>query len=122
VHSEPVPTETVDGLILKLQTVMWKYVGIVRTNERLSQALELVRDIEVQAEDLYGRCKLTPHLLELRNLAQVAELIILSAQSRKESRGLHYNLDYPDTNDDYKHDTILVQNGEKVPEVAARDE
>lgn len=120
-HSEPVDAELVRELTTRLRTAMWKYVGIVRTNERLAKALEVVSQIEAQAEELYLTGKLSPELLELRNMALTAKLIILSAQLRKESRGLHYNLDYPNTDDlHFKRDTLLALNGDMVPEAVTR--
>ena len=108
-HVEPVSAELIEELTAKLQTVMWKYVGIVRTDERLSKALVEVRSILDMAEGMYEHGKLSPQLLELRNLAQAAELIVLSALARKESRGLNYNLDHPDVDERLcKHDTILT--------------
>lgn len=119
-HAEPVPVERISDLITQLRSVMWRYVGIVRTNERLQEALGLVQTIRTQAEELYARGKLSPALLELRNMALIAELVILSAQSRKESRGLHYNLDYPETDDAcFKHDTVIVANASGDPEVVS---
>jgi len=116
-HSEPVDAEYVRELTAELRTAMWKYVGIVRTNERLAKAFEIVSQIEARAEKLYSVGKLSPELLELRNMALTAKLIIMSAQLRKESRGLHYNLDYPNTDDvNFKRDTLLVLNGDMVPE------
>ncbi|MCL5103980.1 MAG: L-aspartate oxidase [Armatimonadetes bacterium] len=115
-HARPVSHDLVVDLTKQLRTAMWKYVGIVRTNERLAKALDIIRDIATQAEELYASGILSAELLELRNMALTAELIILSAQSRKESRGLHYNLDYPDLDEaNFKHDTVLVGGaGEKV--------
>ena len=119
-HKEPVMPELIEEYILKLQTVMWKYVGIVRTNERLGKALDITKDIAAESDKIYANGVLSPRLLELRNMVLTAELIILSALSRKESRGLNYNLDYPEINDaNFKHDTILVQNGKKLPELVA---
>ena len=117
-HTQPVSDELIDDLTRNLQSVMWRYVGIVRTSDRLAKALGLIEDIRTQADALYATGKLSSGLLELRNMAMAAELIILSAQSRKESRGLHYNLDYPETDDEhFRHDTLLVQNGEFAPEL-----
>ncbi|MCE5314943.1 MAG: L-aspartate oxidase [Armatimonadota bacterium] len=119
-HTESIESGLIDDLITRLQTVMWKYVGIVRTNERLAKALAEIRDIAQQAETLYANGKLSARLLEVRNMALTSELIILSAQWRKESRGLHYNLDYPNLDDDnFKRDTILVKNGQNMPEMAS---
>jgi L-aspartate oxidase len=107
-HTEPASAEMIRELTVKLQTVMWQYVGIVRTDERLERALTHVRGILCSAEDMYEDGKLTPELLELRNLAQAAELIVLSAIERKESRGLNYNLDHPNLDDERcKHDTVI---------------
>ena len=119
-HSRTVSRDAIAELVLKLQTVMWKYVGIVRTNERLSKALDLLSEIEASAGELWEGGKLTPELLELRNMVLVAKLIVLSALSRKESRGLHYNLDYPDTDDArFRHDTLLAPNSRMAPELVA---
>lgn len=121
-HSEPVSVDLIEGLIDQLRRTMWRYVGIVRTNKRLEKAHGLVRGIRDQAEALYVDGQLSPRLLELRNMALTAELIILSARSRKESRGLNYNLDYPSVDDEhFKHDTVLVKNGRDEPEMVARD-
>lgn len=107
-HYEPVPGDEVKELTVKLQTVMWQYVGIVRTDERLERALTHVSSIHCAAEQMYEHGKLTPDLLELRNLAQAAELIVRCAISRKESRGLNYNLDHPALDDKFcKHDTVI---------------
>lgn len=122
-HSEHVSADLVEELIQSLRTIMWKYVGIVRTNERLAKAYDLVRNIKASADEIYSDGRLSPRLLELRNMALTAELIILSAQSRKESRGLHYNLDYPELDDEHsKHDTRLVKNGHCAPELVCVNE
>lgn len=107
-HSETVPLEIVKELTLRLRTVMWVYVGIVRSTERLLEALTEVRAISQKTRELYDRGRLSRELLELRTMVTVCELIIRSALSRRESRGLHYTLDYPEKDDqNWLHDTVL---------------
>ena len=79
----------------EVRSLMWDLVGIVRTDARLAPARGRMEEISVQYDRLWRKGRPTPELVELRNLVQTALLIIRSAQSRKESRGLHHNLDYP---------------------------
>lgn len=91
----------------EIQEIMWNYVGIVRSNLRLERAERRIGMIVEETENFYKKTKVTEELLELRNLAKLARLIIRCAKSRHESRGLHYTTDYPE-NDDHRwlKDTI----------------
>ncbi len=90
----------------ELRRFMWDYVGIVRTDKRLMRAHRRIELLKQEIQDYYATYRVTNDLIELRNLLHVADLIVRSALKRKESRGLNYNLDYPDT-DEHTADTIL---------------
>lgn len=111
-HREPTaPLEAIRLVHCRqtLRQVMWDYVGIVRSTERLQLALRRVRLLKEEIEGYIEEGHINYNSLELRNLLQVGELIILCALQRKESRGLHYNLDYPHTSP-FPMDTHVVMN------------
>ncbi|PNM13718.1 L-aspartate oxidase [Yersinia enterocolitica] len=80
----------------ELRLFMWDYIGIVRTTKRLERALRRITTLQQEIDEYYANFRISNNLLELRNLVQVAELIVRCAMDRKESRGLHYTLDYPE--------------------------
>jgi len=92
----------------EIRRLMWNYVGILRSEKRLERAQNRIKIIEEEIHQYYWDFKITSDLLELRNIATVAELIIKCAMMRKESRGLHYNIKYPNKdNEIWLKDTIL---------------
>ncbi len=91
----------------EIRRFMWNYVGIVRTTKRLERAAHRIKVLRDEINDYYGHFRVTPDLIELRNLLESADLIVRSALHRKESRGLHYTLDYPETLP-VAVDTVLV--------------
>lgn len=106
-------TDTEEWILLahnfdEIRTVMWDYVGIVRSTLRLKRARRRLLLLEREIEDYYKRTRITPELLDLRNIVTTAKLIVQSALRRRESRGLHYTTDYPRTDDHHwRRDTVL---------------
>jgi L-aspartate oxidase len=106
-------TEVVEEVVFdhdwdSVRSIMWDYVGIVRSDERLSIARKRIELIREHIEKSYRQYRLTSDLIELRNIALVGELIVRCAHLRRESRGLHFNIDCPETDDaGYRRDTVL---------------
>jgi L-aspartate oxidase len=92
----------------EIRRLMWNYVGIVRSNVRLERALRRVHVLDEEIHGYYWDHRIDSDLIELRNLVAVGDLIVRSAIARRESRGLHYTIDYPDSNDvHWLHDTVI---------------
>ena len=90
-----------------IRKIMWDYVGIFRSDKMLNRAHEKLNIINNEINDFYHTHRISHDLLELRNIIDVANIITNSAIARKESRGLHYNKDYPDISNNYNESTDL---------------
>jgi len=95
--------------MMEIQEIMWDYVGIIRTNLRLNRALERIKFINREIEKYYKKTNVSEGLIELHNLAAAAYLIIRCAIMRKESRGLHYNNDYPKKSKVWQKNTLIMR-------------
>lgn len=91
----------------EIRRLMWDYMSIVRTTKRMQRAATRLRNLQREVQEFYWNFRITSELLELRNLVQVAALIVDSAASRRESRGLHFTLDYPEPDPRQVKDTLL---------------
>ena len=107
-NSDTYEETLVSPLWKEVRQFMWNYVGIVRTDKRLKRAMRRIEFLRQEIENSYWNFRISKDLVELRNISIIAELVIRSATERKESRGLHFNVDHPETREDQAHDTVLM--------------
>ena len=94
----------------ELRQTMWNYVGIVRTTKRLQRALHRIEMLKKEITEYYQDYHVSKNLIELRNLVMVSEMIVRCAMQRKESRGLHYTLDYPELSSELRKTVLTPPN------------
>ncbi|MEC8382170.1 MAG: L-aspartate oxidase [Myxococcota bacterium] len=107
--SDPDEQVVINQVWDEIRRFMWNYVGIVRTTRRLERAKKRLQVVHEEIEDYYWDVKITSDFIELRNLATVADLVVSSALKRRESRGLHYTLDYPESDPRLIRDTVVAK-------------
>ena len=100
----------------EIRRFMWNYVGIVRSDRRLARARQRIAALQEEIRQYYWHVLLTSDLVELRNIACVAECIIACAQHRRESRGLHYTIDHPEPDPRWRVDTVVRRARSGAPE------
>ncbi len=108
-YSDDHEESLVNPLWNEVKWFMWNYVGIVRSDKRLQRALRRIRSLRTEIEDSYWNFNISKDLVELRNISVIAELVIRSAVNRRESRGLNYNIDHPETDPAQCHDSVMIR-------------